>query len=116
MWNRSVVFMLVFGLVALIGVTGAGSAAMRTPDRAALALLTFEQSIGTLTPMICGDATDRKPHCPLCHGLPEGANSRHDAVVFRLVPHISWARGEDLTRAAQGRNINHSPRAPPAVV
>jgi hypothetical protein len=116
MWFRCVFSAVIFSLIALVGVAGVNAAAMRTPDRAELELLVHEQALGIFTPSICGAGLKEKPHCPLCHGLPGVPMSEHHAIVLAMVPHSAWVRLKALTRAAQGRNINHSPRAPPAVI
>ena len=62
---------------------------------------------------ICGTDPAKAAPCPLCHGLPQCACVRFAPISARMVPHDGWAQMQALRRAAQARNINHSPRAPP---
>lgn len=100
-------------LAVLVGATGVTSAVLRTPDRAALALEAFERATGLAITGICGADPAKAAPCPLCHGLPQGARISFAPISLRMVPHDGWAQMRALRRAAQARNINHSPRAPP---
>lgn len=104
-----------FGLLlaALLAVTSVTSVVLMTPDRAKLALAVLEQIQGTLDIGLCGDSTDAEHRCPLCHGLEKPPAYGHAEIVLRIVPYDGWRRGRDLHRAAQTRNLNHSPRGPP---
>lgn len=100
-------------LTVLVTVTGIASAGMMAPARGDVALQTFELAHGLSQGDLCGSEAGRDHHCPLCHGLPDVPSVGHAAIAYLLVPHEGWRQGDDLYRAAEARNINHSPRAPP---
>lgn len=117
MTARAALRVLLIVLAVLVGTTGVTSAVMRTPDRAALALEAFERATGLTAGLasggICGTDPAKAAQCPLCHGLPESAQPCFAPISLRMVPQDDWAQMRALRRAAQARNINHSPRAPP---
>ncbi|MFC3613076.1 hypothetical protein ACFORG_04825 [Lutimaribacter marinistellae] len=100
-------------LVALVALSGAGSAAMMAPDREAVAFAAFSLASGGSEADLCGDRVGSEHHCPFCHALARAEMPAHHPVQLRLVAHDGWRLAPHLHRAAQARNINHSPRAPP---
>ncbi|MAC78385.1 MAG: hypothetical protein CML66_10015 [Rhodobacteraceae bacterium] len=112
MWLRSVLSALF--LTAALAVTSVVSAAMMAPDRSDAALDAFAEIYGGHLD-VCGDMGGPDHHCPFCHGLPEVPAIGFDPVVFLLTPHDGWRRQQDLFRAAQSRDLNHSPRGPPVL-
>ena len=97
-------------LVALSSVT---SAVAMAPDRDAVAYETLEALLGAVDSDLCGDKRVHDHHCPFCHGLPEAPMIGRAGRTFMLTPHGGWRQQCDLYRAAQSRDLNHSPRAPP---
>ncbi|WP_145962778.1 hypothetical protein [Mangrovicoccus ximenensis] len=101
-------------LAAALAATSVTSARMMAPDRAGLAIGAMMHGHAIQHGDLCGGDAAPEHHCPFCHGLPETPVTGHAGIEFLLVPHDGWRRGRDLWRAAQARDLNHSPRAPPA--
>ncbi|MCQ0094198.1 hypothetical protein [Roseovarius sp. M141] len=102
-------------MAILVAVTGMTSAGMLAPNRADLALAASESAHGGLGGDLCGEGRAHDHRCPLCHGLPEAPAIGHSGVAVLLTPHDGVRRLGDLYRAAQARELNHSPRAPPVL-
>ncbi|TMV93539.1 hypothetical protein FGG78_04235 [Thioclava sp. BHET1] len=100
-------------LAVLVAQASVISAARMAPDRQEAAWEAYVLAHATTGDDLCGAGHKGPHHCPFCHSLPEAPHCAHDAPVQRLVPAIGWRQRADLHRRAQGRNINHSPRAPP---
>ncbi|MBU2963810.1 hypothetical protein KO516_23865 [Citreicella sp. C3M06] len=101
-------------LALLFSMSSVVSSAMMAPDRATLQLEAQAMALGLSDIELCGEMAHAEHHCPLCHGLPEAPRLARADVTTLLRAHDGWRRGDDLWRAAQARNPNHSPRAPPA--
>ena len=101
-------------LVAMLLLTSVTSAGMMAPDRQTNAYEAFELIHGVAGEDFCGTTGHAEHHCPFCHGLPESPYVGHEGLPFLLTPYDGWLLSRDLHHAAQTRNINHSPRAPPA--
>lgn len=100
-------------LILSLGLTGAASAGMASPDRNEAARTVFLLEHGANPADICGEDAAHGQHCPLCHGLPDAPSCGHDGIAARMIPHDGWRRLRDLHRAAQSRDLSHGPRAPP---
>ena len=103
-------------LMLVLALTSVTSAAMMAPERGDPARMAHEMTFGAEMHDICG-AGHHQGHgdhaCPFCHGLPEAPALGHAGLVSMLTPVDGRLRADHLWRAAQTRNINHSPRAPP---
>lgn len=115
MWSLRASSVLILITAALLLVTSFTSAGMMAPTRDTPALEAFELIYGVSADDLCGTEHVHDHHCPLCHGLPTAKLPRQASIVFLLTPSEAWAARDDLFRAAQGRNLNHSPRAPPGL-
>jgi len=113
MWTRLAFPVLALAVVVLVAVTSIASAARMAPDRGEAAIGAFELAQGVVLGDACGADPSQAHHCPFCHALPEAPKVGHDGMVFLLTPHDGWRRLRELQRAAQTRNLSHSPRAPP---
>ncbi|GGH45436.1 hypothetical protein GCM10011341_05290 [Frigidibacter albus] len=113
MWTRIAFPLLAIAVAMLIAVTSVTSAGMMAPDRGEVAIEAFELAHGTSVGDLCGGELPHDHSCPLCHALPDAPGVGHDSISFLLTPHDGWRRLSDLHRAAQTRNLHHSPRGPP---
>ncbi|MDF1855744.1 MAG: hypothetical protein P1U48_09865 [Pseudooceanicola sp.] len=98
----------------LITAVSVFSASAMAPDRGDPAALQISLLTGSVDDF-CGDGIDPDHHCPFCRLLsdtvaPEPAGF---AALFR--PFDAWRQSAGLLRAAQARNRNHAPRAPPFI-
>lgn len=116
MKSRPFALFVRLALAVLLVATGVGTAKRMTPDPADLALAAFVLAHGDTNPDLCGNDRAHAPHCPFCHGLPGAPEIRPSGLATLLVPQDGWVQLHDLERAAQARNSNHSPRAPPHLV
>ena len=109
---------LVVGLSlgVLLALSSMISAMLMAPDRAAAGYEAYALTYGAAPADLCGEHAGHDHHCPLCHGLPDAPESARAERQTRLEPHEAWQRRDDLHRAAQARNLRHSPRAPPVSV
>ncbi|WP_305972346.1 hypothetical protein [Mameliella sp. MMSF_3537] len=112
MRNRAAL-VAILALGVLMALSSVISAARMAPDRTTVQFETHALLFGSSAADLCGTETGHDHHCPLCHGLPEAPVSAHCGQLFLLDPHDAWYRRDDLYRAAQARNLCHSPRAPP---
>ncbi len=106
-------FALILSLGVLLALSGVISAARMAPDPAAIGIKAHALVYGSMAEDLCGGTAGHDHHCPLCHALPDAPASTHAGRHFLLQPHDAWHRRDDLQRAAQARNLCHSPRAPP---
>ncbi|SDH76535.1 hypothetical protein [Alloyangia pacifica] len=129
-------------LAVFLAVTGVTSAGLMAPDRAVAARLATERAFGLAPGDLCAPQRDASGHrghgehsdlaapadhdshgehaahdhpCPFCHGLPGAPRLAHDGHSTLLIPHDGWRQSADRHRAAQSRDADHSPRAPPAL-
>lgn len=107
---------VILSLGVLLALSSVVSAARMAPDRTGVELQTYALMYGGSLDEFCGHEAGHDHHCPLCHGLPDAPESAHGGRDFLLEPHVAWRRRDDLQRAAQARNLCHSPRAPPLAV
>ena len=106
---------LMLGLcLALTSVVSAMLMAPEQGDRErAIFVMTFGEGD------LCADHDGHGTHehrCPFCHATPQAPELTAPTLELAFAPHDLWRQGEALHRAAQGRNINHSTRAPPRIV
>lgn len=113
MWSRLAFPILAALLTVLVAASSVTSAGMMAPASGDVALETFELAHGLSHDDLCGGDAAHDHHCPLCYGLPEAPAVGYVGIAILLEPYEGWRQGDDLYRAAQTRNINHSPRAPP---
>ncbi|WP_127105214.1 DUF2946 family protein [Pararhodobacter zhoushanensis] len=88
------------------------------PDKTSHARAVYAMILGASQSDICGDHSGHgghEYHCPFCHTISQPPHVTSPAVSLAFRPHDLWRQGEALRRAAQGRNINHSTRAPPRI-
>ncbi|WP_343504367.1 hypothetical protein [Alloyangia pacifica] len=107
---------VILSLGVLLALSSVVSAARMAPDRETVKIEAYALLYGSSIDELCGDEAGHDHHCPLCHGLPEAPSSAHDDRHVPVEPHDAWHRCNDLHRAAQARNLCHSPRAPPVCV
>lgn len=110
---------VVLSLGVLLALSSVVSAMLMSPDRAAAGYEAYALTFGADPADLCGDHAGHAGHdhhCPLCHGLPDAPESARAERQTLLEPHEAWQRRDDLHRAAQARNLCHSPRAPPVSV
>ncbi|SLN72406.1 hypothetical protein PSM7751_03907 [Pseudooceanicola marinus] len=102
-----------FALSLCLALTSVVSAVMMAPDRASHARIVQAVTHGPLFADLCADQALPGHHCPFCHATPEPPASRVPARTYGFIPQDDWQHLKALQRAAQGRNISHSTRAPP---
>ncbi|OSP53445.1 hypothetical protein BV911_17985 [Pseudoruegeria sp. SK021] len=102
-------------VVLLLAATSVTSAAMLAPDRtdAAIAQLAL---LGLSVDDICGDPLTHDHRCPYCHLLANTPIPSPGEFETQLLFMMSWKLSADLYRAAQARDHERSPRAPPYFV
>ncbi len=84
------------------------------PDGASHARVVHEITYGAPIGELCSESHHgHEHHCPLCHGLPNLPRAAFALLERAFLPQDNWLAGEALQRAAQGRNVGHSTRAPP---
>lgn len=115
MRERSALAVLL-SLGVLLALSSVVSAALMAPDRGSARLERHVLTYGSDPADLCGEHAGHEHHCPLCHGLPEAPESVRTQREVLLEPHDGWLLRDDLHRAAQARNLCHSPRAPPVSV
>ncbi|MDP3340825.1 hypothetical protein [Frigidibacter sp.] len=113
MWTRLAFPILALAVAVIVAVTSIASAGMMAPDREDAAITAFELAHGASLGDLCGGDLPQDHGCPFCHALPEAPTVGHDGIAFLLAPQDGWRRMRDLHRAAQTRNLHHSPRGPP---
>ncbi|WP_156116964.1 hypothetical protein [Paracoccus halophilus] len=114
--RKQVTLALVMSLGVIMALSSAISAALMAPDRATVELQAYAMVYGSVLGDLCGKGGDAEYRCPLCHSLPKAPISIHEGRFLLLEPHEAWRCYDDLHRAAQARNLRHSPRAPPVPV
>ncbi|WP_375688561.1 hypothetical protein [Pseudooceanicola sp. LIPI14-2-Ac024] len=97
----------------LIALVGFASATMLAPDRGDAMKAQSMLAFGSGYDDFCGDQ-EHDHRCPLCRVVADPPDMAIDPLAVHLQPFDGWRRLADLTRSAQARNLNHSPRAPPA--
>lgn len=104
-----------FVAVMLLVATSVASAAMLAPDRTDLAFAQITL-LGMSIDDICGGFPTHVQRCPYCHLLPDTPIPSPAELETRLLCVMAWHLTTDLYRAAQERDHDRSPRAPPHIV
>ncbi|QRF65854.1 hypothetical protein [Ponticoccus alexandrii] len=108
---------LLLGLI--LASTSVMSVSLMAPDRDSDQREAYAMIYGDAVLALCADHDSHADHdhiCPFCHATPRAPELASPDLSLAFVPHDLWRQGAALHRESQGRNINHSTRAPPRIV